>query len=375
MSFSPEAFLLAAFFGLVYGILLQKADFCFVASVRDFVSVKDSRVGKGVLILLATVLIGWGFVLTVGLATVDDIWKTPIGLSNFIGGVLFGIGMTIAGSCASGTLYRSGMGYIHFWIVLAFMIIGNLLFALIYDPWAIDYYFEPLLFTDKGYSLFELNLPYLFIPAIIVGFMIFVAIRRFGVKGFFAGFKEAVSDLKGNPFKKTHWDIRLVAALFGITATAQFVSLSSLSLTGPETRMGGVLLATLFGDDAVYNNTYLNQMFAEFPVIGLGPEETLVIFIIIGSFVAALLSGNFRIRKPKVKRLPSAIGGGLVMGVASRMAPGCNIANIVGAGGLSISSFIVIIGMMVGVFLVTAYVFKMPLLLFHKFDTEDSYNA
>ncbi|MDC3414718.1 YeeE/YedE family protein [Aquibacillus sp. 3ASR75-11] len=370
MGFTPEFFLYAAIFGLTYGILLQKADFCFVASVRDFISVKDSRVGKGVLILVATVLLGWGTVLTLGLASIEQVWTTPIGWSNLIGGILFGVGMTIAGSCASGTLYRSGMGYIHFWIVLASMIVGNLLFSFIYNPWAEDYYFKPLLVTDQGYSLFQLNLPYLFLPLLIVGLMIFIAIRQFGIKGFFQGFKESFADFKGNPFKKEHWDIRLVAALFGITATVQFVMMSSISLTGPETRIGGVALSLIFGDQFVYNNVYLNQMFAGFPVIGLGPEETLVIFIIVGAFLSAILSGQFRIRKPKAARMPYAIGGGLIMGVSSRMAPGCNIANIVGASGLSVSSIIVIIGMVIGVVIVTAFVFKMPLLLFQKMDMD-----
>jgi uncharacterized membrane protein YedE/YeeE len=371
--FTPEMFILATVFGLIYGFLLQKADFCFVASVRDFISVRDSRIGKGVLILMATALLGWGLVLTMGLASTNQVWSTPIGLSNFIGGLLFGIGMTIAGSCASGALYRCGMGYIHFWIVLAFMIIGNLLFSFIYDPWVEDYYFRPLLVTDEGYSLYQLNLPFLLLPLLIVGVMTFIAVRQYGANGFVQGIKESVAELRDRPFKKSHWDIRLVAFLLGVTATVQFVTMSSVSITGPETRMGGVALASIFGEDIVYNNVYLNRMFADFPVIGLGPEETLVIFIIVGAFLSALLSGSFKIRKPKAARMPYAIAGGLLMGVASRMAPGCNIANVVpGIGGLSISSLIAVIGMALGIFIVTVYVFKMPLLLFQKmdFDTE-----
>ncbi|WNF38633.1 YeeE/YedE family protein [Bacillaceae bacterium IKA-2] len=371
MGFTIEFFIMAAIFGTIYGFLLQKADFCFVASVRDFVSVKDSRIGKGVLVLIATALIGWGFVLTIGVASIDQLWTVPFGFSNFLGGLLFGIGMTIAGSCASGALYRAGMGYIHFWIVIAAMITGNLLFAFVYDPWAHTYIVEPLI-SGEGYSLYELNLPFLLIPFLLVGLMVFVALRTYGWNGFWQGVKEALTDWSKNPFKQQHWDVRFVAFLLGITATIQFVLLSSVSVTGPETRIGGVLLAQVFGDSFVYNNTYLNMMFAEFPVIGLGPEETLVIFIIVGAFLSSLLSKSFAIRIPKAKRLPYAIGGGLLMGVASRIAPGCNIANIIpGIGGLSIASFIVIIGMAVGIFIVTAYVFKMPLLLFQKFDDDD----
>lgn len=370
--FTIEMMLVAALFGFIYGFLLQKADFCFVASVRDFVSVRDSRIGKGVLVLIATAMMGWGLALTLGFASISDLWLVPYGPSNFIGGLLFGIGMTIAGSCATGALYRSGMGYIHFWIVLASMIIGNIIFAFIYNPWMEDYYFEPLI-MGEGYSLYQLNLPFLLLPILIVGLMLFVTIRQFGWKGFMDGVKTTFTDFEKNPFKQSHWDVRFVAFLLGVTATIQFIVLSSVSVTGPQTRIGGFLLAKLFGDEFIYNNVYFNRMFADFPVIGLGPEEILVIFMVVGSFVSALLSKSFKIRFPKVARLPYAIGGGLLMGIASRMAPGCNIANIIaGTGAFSISSFLVIIGMAVGVFLVTAYVFKMPLLLFQKFDDDEA---
>ncbi|MCP8616268.1 YeeE/YedE family protein [Salirhabdus salicampi] len=368
MFFIIDMFILASIFGFLYGFLLQKADFCFTASIRDWISVRDSRIGKGVLVLIATALVGWGLVLTLGLATVEKLWTVPVGFSNLIGGVLFGIGMTIAGSCASGALYRAGMGYIQFWIVIACMMIGNILFAFIYNPWA-QSAIEPLLVTDQGYSLYQLNLPFLLLPLLIVGIMLLLAVRQFGWKGIASGIKDSIQDVKGNPFTKSHWDIRFVAVLIGIIATVQFVVMSSLSITGPETRIASVLLSFVFGEDFILQNTYLNGMFADFPVIGIGPEETLIIFMIFGAFVSALLSKSFKIRKPKASRLPYAIGGGLLMGVASRIAPGCNIANIIpGVGGMSLSSIIVIFGMVIGVFIATAYIFKMPLLLFQKMD-------
>lgn len=368
--FLIDRFILAAIFGFLYGFLIQKADFCFVASVRDYISVRDTRIGKGVLVLVATALLGWGFSLTFGFANIGEVWSVPLSGMNLIGGVLFGIGMTIAGSCASGALYRAGMGYIQFWIVIVSMLAGNILFAMVYDPWGAAIQ-QPLQVTEGGFSLFQLNLPYLLLPLVIVGLMLFITIRQFGVNGFVQGVKDSLQDFKGNPFTKSHWDIRLVAFLLGVVATLQFVLLSTISITGPETRIAGTFLSFVFGEEFVYNNTYLNQMFADFPTIGLGPEETLIIFLIVGAFVSALLSKSFKIRYPKARRLPFAIGGGLLMGVSSRLAPGCNIANVIpGLGGLSISSIIVVIGMALGVFIATAYIFKMPLMLFQKMDLD-----
>jgi uncharacterized membrane protein YedE/YeeE len=178
MAFTWDIFLMAGIFGFVYGFLLQKADFCFVASIRDWISVRDRRILNGVLVLMATALCGWGLMLTIGAAELSDVWTVPFGGANLLGGILFGIGMTIAGGCGSGTLYRCGMGYIQFWIVLIFAIIGNLLFAFVYDPWARDLVIVPLTLMEQGYSLYELSLPYMTLPLLIVLGMVGLAIYR-----------------------------------------------------------------------------------------------------------------------------------------------------------------------------------------------------
>lgn len=369
MAYTWDVFVMAAVFGFLYGFLLQKADFCFVASIRDWISVRDTRILNGVLVLIATALLGWGIALATGAADVSEIWTVPLGGANLLGGILFGIGMTLAGGCGSGTLYRCGMGYVQFWIVLICAIAGNLLFAFIYDPWARDYVLQPLTVDDNGYTLFSLSFSPLLLPVLIVAVMLAAAVQRYGFIAFKDGFREALTDWKANPFKQSHWDVRLVAALIGMIASIQFVMMSNISITGPETRIGGVLLALIFGEDIVFNNTYLNGLFADFPRIGIGPEETLIMFLVAGAFFAAILSGSFKIRLPRTARLPYAIGGGILMGVASRIAPGCNIANLItGIGGLSLSSVIVLVGMIIGIFIVVAYIFRMPLLLFYRGD-------
>jgi hypothetical protein len=50
---------------------------------------------------------------------------SPIGLPLIIGAVLFGIGMVIAGGCASGTLMRVGEGFLMQILSLVFFIVGS----------------------------------------------------------------------------------------------------------------------------------------------------------------------------------------------------------------------------------------------------------
>ncbi len=51
---------------------------------------------------------------------------SPIGIPLLIGAVLFGIGMVIAGGCASGTVMRVGEGFTMQMLSLVFFVAGSL---------------------------------------------------------------------------------------------------------------------------------------------------------------------------------------------------------------------------------------------------------
>ena len=53
----------------------------------------------------------------------------PISLATAVGGIMFGIGMVIAGGCASGTLMRVGEGFAMQMLSLLFFVIGSLIGA------------------------------------------------------------------------------------------------------------------------------------------------------------------------------------------------------------------------------------------------------
>ncbi|OYR84179.1 hypothetical protein DJ84_06125, partial [Halorubrum ezzemoulense] len=142
MILSPSAYIgVSIAVGLAFGILLQKARFCFVSAFRDFVAFKDTRVLKGLLAGIAVMTVFWSLQATFGYFR--GFWTPAWGLGSLIGGFVFGLGMTLAGGCASGTLYRAGQGYLQFWLVLLFMFVGYVLFAFAF-PVAETYYFQTL---------------------------------------------------------------------------------------------------------------------------------------------------------------------------------------------------------------------------------------
>ena len=116
--------------GICLGFILQKSRFCFTASMRDPYLTGGTSLTKAVLIAFAITSIGFtaikfGAHLN-GLPIPGQSFIAPISLATVIGSFMFGIGMVIAGGCASGTLYRVGEGFLLQIIALFFFIIGSL---------------------------------------------------------------------------------------------------------------------------------------------------------------------------------------------------------------------------------------------------------
>lgn len=117
-------------FGLAFGFVLQRSRFCFVSAFRDLFLLGDARVMRGIIAGLAVATAGFtmlmarlvpepGFGSFPPGATV-----LPLGFQTLFGGVLFGIGMVLAGGCTSGSLYRAGEGYVGSMVALLGIMLG-----------------------------------------------------------------------------------------------------------------------------------------------------------------------------------------------------------------------------------------------------------
>ena len=117
-------------FGGCFGFVLQKSRFCFTASLRDPCITGSTSLTKAVLIAFALTSIGFTAIKYSAFASGQTIpgmsYVQPVSLATVVGGVMFGIGMVIAGGCASGTLMRVGEGFHMQVLALVFFIIGSL---------------------------------------------------------------------------------------------------------------------------------------------------------------------------------------------------------------------------------------------------------
>ncbi|OAQ53284.1 hypothetical protein HTG_07340 [Natrinema mahii] len=379
--------LVAAVVGIAIGAFLQKGRFCFVNAFRDFFAYKDSRVTKGVLAATLLTMVFWGIAYQLGYY--QGFWTPDWGLTGLLGGFVFGVGMTYAGGCASGTLYRAGEGYLQFWLTLLFMGVGYAGFTVAF-PTLESTYFDALT-VGTGATLFELtSVPggLLALAVAVTAVLVYATLTgrastaadfgeradaaqldpsvllapAAGLRGFASG---TVAYFRGlvrawrDPIasSKRPWDPRTAA--LGITAAAVlwFSLVSIVGVTGPEARWTGYLLSQAGVDAESFD--YWGSVLFQGQGVGVTVDMVMIAFVIVGAFLAALWSGDFSVRVPKRRRLPNAVVGGLMMGAGSRLAPGCNIGNIYsGIAELSIHSFIAAVGIVAGVYVMTHWIYR-----------------
>jgi hypothetical protein len=137
--------------GVCFGFILQRSRFCFTAACRDPLLTKSTSLTRAVLIAFAVATVGFTAV-KYGAAegALDMTGVNALSLATAIGAFLFGIGMVIAGGCASGTLMRIGEGFTMQLLALVFFIIGSLLADSHKAFWTTN-------FHDKGTKIFLPN--------------------------------------------------------------------------------------------------------------------------------------------------------------------------------------------------------------------------
>ncbi|RLC32304.1 MAG: hypothetical protein DRH37_00885 [Deltaproteobacteria bacterium] len=113
------------FFGFLIGLIMHRARFCFVRAFRCPLMTGDAGTVKAVTISLIIYIAGvsvtkWAYLQEPAMGTYH-----PFFLGSFIGGVIFGIGMLLAGGCASSTLWRVGEGQTKLMVTLVMFALSN----------------------------------------------------------------------------------------------------------------------------------------------------------------------------------------------------------------------------------------------------------
>ncbi|MDJ0880669.1 MAG: YeeE/YedE thiosulfate transporter family protein, partial [Gammaproteobacteria bacterium] len=122
-----SAFILA----FILGAVVNKTNFCTMGAVSDMVNMGDYARFRAWLLAISIAIVGVVILEGMGQISLDTTFPPYretqiIWLENILGGLLFGIGMTLASGCGNKTLVRVGGGNIKSLVV--FGIIGLVAF-------------------------------------------------------------------------------------------------------------------------------------------------------------------------------------------------------------------------------------------------------
>ena len=106
-------------FGLVIGIIMQRTRFCFVRAFREPFMTGHADATRAVAIAVVISTLGFTYLKWADFKDWEVFVRDSFWLGSLLGGFIFGIGMSLAGGCASGALWRAGEGHVKLWVAVA----------------------------------------------------------------------------------------------------------------------------------------------------------------------------------------------------------------------------------------------------------------
>ena len=302
--------------GIIFGVILQRGRICFNSAFRDVLIFKDNYLMK-----LAALAIALQSITLLLFAQLGIIKLAPVPLNwiaNIVGGYIFGLGMVLAGGCASGVTYRIGEGMTTSWLAgFIFGLTAQATSSGLFSNWMkwlgkFNVTVKPnsSVYASKVgptlATIFNVN-PWI-VTLIVAALLIWYAF----------GTKTSQRETKLNWI----WAAILIAILQPIAwwASAAAGRNYGLGITGGWTNILSVYTA----------NKQLNWIGAE------------VLGIIIGAMISAIAAKEFKLRMPKdPKTYLQVMVGGALMGFGAATAGGCNIGHfLTGVPTLAISSIV-----------------------------------
>lgn len=353
MEITTQVLLWAFGLAMVLGIVATKTNFCTMGAVSDIVNIGDTGrmrawvFAMGAAILGVLVLGQMGLVdisLTASNDTANPPYRTPIFAwpRNLLGGIIFGIGMTLGSGCGNKTFLRIGGGNLKSIFVLLTM--GVAAYAMIFTNFSYDFFIswmEPA-FVDLG----NYNIEDQSISSMISGFGGFDANITSIVVAALLGVMLIQWALSSKDFTHSSDNVLagfvvaavIVAAWWVTTGEMGVELLDEIDMMDERPFAAGAQSFTFVQPSAHLlrwiETGFSSQMMTFALVAAAG--------VMAGAFLYSLIMRKFRIEWfNSWKDFLSHIIGGLLMGVGGVLAMGCTIGQAVtGVSTLALGSFI-----------------------------------
>ena len=307
----------SAITGAAFGYVIQRGGFCLMRALANLFLMGDASIARAYVLAL---LVAMACVQALSAAGLVEFPIRPFRwMSNGIGGLVFGVGMVLAGGCSGSTWYRVGEGAVGAWVILLGFAMGattvrlgslSPLRAALQVPTITIGDAPPTLATALGVS------PWLVIAALWVVGGIWLARAR------------------GQP-QHGKWPWHVTGAAVGVLIAAGWWA----STVGE--RPVGLTFAVNTGELLTY------------PLVGfpnrVNWSMVMLVAVPVGAYAAAWPSGDFRWKLPPGWSLVKIFSGGLLMGGSAILAEGCNITQgLTNGATLALGSLVTLASMLLG---------------------------
>lgn len=348
--------------GLMLGFVLQRGRFCLNSAFRDIIFVKDMTFFRAYLLCVVVAVLGTNLLEDFSLfkafdqqtgsyVSVELMRQNFVPLANIIGGFIFGIGIVLAGGCASGIVYRVGEGQVSTMTAIIGFFFGVVMTT------------EGLLSPVYRYlKSFKVEIAGKTNPALwdIFGSGPTVKWATIGV------FSLAVLAfvMKGRPTfgrnsKTFSWG--LTGLLIGLLTVVAWLASSyfggvprGLAITTPLRE---------FFNAVLYKSSH--SSFPEFSFLGIFQGTWGVFFIFavpIGALLSALALKEFKWKIPQAKEFMTVFFGSILMGVGAVIAGGCNLGHgVTGFSTMAVASIVSITAIILGNWTMVYFKFIRPM--------------
>ena len=298
--------------GSVLGFILQRGRFCITGAFRDLWVSRSWRWFTAFLLAIAVQAVGV-VVLTGAGSITPEIPKLSV-VATVVGSFLFGVGIVLAGGCATGTYYRAGEGLVGSWFALvAYATTAAASKTGLLS--GVTNWVKGLWVTDLTTIPATIGLPSwggVVILAGVTGLIVhrFIVLERsrpaqIQLPAQRTGLAHLLLEKQWNPLA-TGFLVGVVAVIAWPTSWASGRQ-DGLGITTPSSNLVNLIVT---GD-----------------VKRLDWGVLLVLGILLGSYLAAKASGEFRVRVPSAQVIQRSIAGGVLMGIGAAWAGGCSIGN------------------------------------------------
>ncbi|MBT8112689.1 MAG: YeeE/YedE family protein [Gammaproteobacteria bacterium] len=333
--------LLGFIIAMVFGFVGNKTHFCSMGAISDVVNMgSKGRMGAWFL-AIGIAILGVQYLYISGLVDIDaSVYRSPnlYLLSYILGGILFGIGMTLAAGCGQRNLVRVGGGNLKALIVL--IVLGVTAYMTMRGVLAIvrlEYVYSINAdLTNQGIN----NQGLLSYIGSLLKLEDISLLQKIG--GFVVAFGFIAYAFKHEEFRKSFDNILAGVAIGACVVAAWYVTgYVGQDDFDPITPQGMAFIGPT-GNTISYLMTFTG---AE---INFG--IAVVFGMIVGSFLYAIISGNFRIETFNNKsEMVNHLVGAVMMGFGGVLSFGCTIGQgVTGMSTLAIGSFLTLASIIFG---------------------------